>query len=209
MKKNLILLLIFLVISCKTENDLFYSKTDEKYEIIDGEKKVVSEITQTYRKIDSLPISKLEKTSNFSNDLRMKNLTGLEKENGLQNYLLDSIYYDKFKNDTLKKCFVFINKKWELTQLFHKKFNQNRKVEHFMTERPFNKKRYYKKETFYIYNNSGKIVSETELECSEKTICDSIFKRKYIYDSNGKLEMKISYIWENKKWTELNRKNGS
>jgi len=41
-----------------------------------------------------------------------------------------------------------------------------------------------------------------------KNECDSILKKKYIYDLTGKLDSTVSYVWENEKWTEFTHKNG-
>ena len=73
-------------------------------------KQLVSQTIKTLRQTDSLPIAILTRVSNQSNDVRLKYLTGLSKEDGLQDYLLDSIYYDKIGNDTLKKSLCILTK---------------------------------------------------------------------------------------------------
>lgn len=202
-----ILLLTLLIASCNTDKDKFIIQTEDQYDTIDGKKLIVLQTIKTLRNSDSLPITTLIKVSNYSNDARMKYLTGLTKEDGLQDYLLDSIFYDEIGNDTLKKAFVHLDNNWQPTQTFYKKFT-NRQVSYFMTERPFKKDHYFKKEVFYAYNNTGKILTETEVECRLKNDCDSIFKTKYIYNSTGKLDSTILYTWKENEWTEYKRKNG-
>ena len=210
MKRQIAILLItLLTISCNVNKDDFITKTEEQYETTEGREQIVSQTITTLRVSDSLPISILTKVSNYSNDYRLQYLTELSKENELQDYLLDSIYYDKFANDTLKKSFVYLDNRWQLTQIFHKKFRADKQVSYFMTERPFEKDSYFKKEIFYAYNSLGKVSTETEVECFQKTDCDSIFKKKYIYDVTGKLDSIISYIWINDEWSIFKKKNGS
>ena len=193
--------------SCIRDKDDFIIQTENQYETIDGEKQIVSQTIKTLRNSDSLPITILTKVSNYRNDTRMKHLTGLTKEEGLQNYLLDSIYYDKTGNDTLKKAFVYLGNNWQPTQTFYKKFTVDKLVSYFMTERPFKKDHYFKKEIFYSYNDSGNILTETEVECNKKNECDSVFKEKYIYNSAGKLDSTIVYVWKNNEWREYKNKN--
>src|SRR5690606_32773620 len=126
-----------------------FVQTEDQYETIDGKEQIVSQLVKTLRVSDSLPIANLTKVYNYNNDIRLQYLTGLTKEDGLQDYLLDSIYYDKLGNDTLKKSFVHLNNEWQPTQTFYKKFSAGKKVSYFMTERPFKKDRYFKKEIFY------------------------------------------------------------
>lgn len=76
-----------------------------------------------------------------------------------------------------------------------------------MTERPFKKNHYFKKEIFYSYNNDGNLATETEAECHLRNECDSIFKKRYIYSLAGKLDSTVSYVWENKAWSEFTNKN--
>jgi len=200
-------LLTVLTVSCNSNKGTFI-QTEDQYDTIDGKKQIVSQTIKTLRKTDSLPIAILTKVSNQSNDVRLKYLTGLSEEDGLQDYLLDSIYYDKNGNDTLKKSFVHLDKNWQPAQTFFKKFTADKQVSYFMTERPFKKDHYFKKEIFYAYNNTGNILTETEVECHMRNDCDSIFKKKYIYNSTGKLDSTIIYTWKNNEWTEHKKKNG-
>jgi len=208
MKRQIAILLItLLTISCNMNKGDFITKIEEQYETIEGREQIVSQTITTLRVSDSLPISVLTKVSNYSNDYRLQYLTELSKENELQDYLQDSIYYDKFANDTLKKSFVYLDNRWQLTQIFHKKFRADKQVSYFMTERPFEKNSYFKKEIFYTYNSSGKVLTETEVECLQRTDCDSIFKKEYVYDVTGKLDSTISYIWINDEWSRFKKKN--
>ncbi|GIL23893.1 MAG: hypothetical protein BroJett042_24060 [Bacteroidota bacterium] len=205
---NIILFLTLLNVSCNLDKDKFIIQTENQYETIEGENQIVSQTIRTLRLTDSLPIAILTKVWNYNSDIRLKYLTGLSKEDGIQDYLLDSIYYDKVGNDTLKKSFVYLDKNWQPAQTFYKKFRADKQVSYFMTERPFKKNHYFKKEIFYLYNNAGSILTETEVECHQIDECDSIFKKQYIYNSTDKLDSTISYIWKDGKWTEFRKKNG-
>jgi hypothetical protein len=203
-----ILFLTLLTVSCNSDEEKLIIQTENQYDTIDGKNQIVSQLIKTLRMTDSLPISILTKVSNYDNDIRLKYLTGLSKENGLQDYLLDSIYYDKIGNDTLKKSFVRFEKNWQPAQTFHKKFTPDKQVSYFMTERPFKIDSYYKKEVFYVYNDAGKVLAEIEVECQKRNYCDSIFKKKYVYNETGRLDSTISYIWKNNEWTEFKKNNG-
>jgi len=169
--------LTLLTVSCNSDKKKYIIQTEDQYDTIDGKKQIVSQTIKTLRRTDSLPIAILTKVSNFNNDTRLKYLTGLSKEDGLQDYLLDSIYYDINGNDTLKKSFVHLDNSWQPTQTFYKKFRADKQISYFMTERPFKKDHYFKREIFYAYNNAGNILTETEVECHNENDCDSILKR--------------------------------
>lgn len=204
--KKLIFLLIILT-SCKPDIGEFLTLTESRNELVDNKIQIVSQTVKTLRMSDRLPIAVLTRVFNYDNDIRLKYQTGLTKEDGLQDYLLDSIYYDKTGNDTLKRSFVCITKKWQTTQIFRKEFRKSNQVVYYMTERPFNKDSYYKKEIYYKYNVDEQILSETECESTSRTECDSISKKEYIYSSTKKLDKKISFIWEENKWKELEKNN--
>ena len=206
-KQNIFLLLFFLTVSCNTDKDNFFVQTEDQYKTIDGKKQIVSQTLKTLRVSDSLPMTILSKISNFNNDTRLHYLTGLTKEDGLQNYLLDSLFYDNFGNDTLKKSYIYFSKKWQPIQFSYKKFRSDRNISYFMTERSFNNDHYFKKEIFYTYNLKGKVLTETEVECQQKTNCDSISKKLYIYNLTGKLDSTVLFIWKNNEWIELKRKS--
>lgn len=197
----------FLILSCNRDKANFITRTENQYDTIDGNKVIVSQTIKVQRLSDSLPITILTKLSNYSNDTRLQYATGISKEDGLKDYLLDSIYYDKFGNDTLKRAFVHLDNNWYPTQIFYKQFRGDKQVNYFMTERPFKKNHYFKKEIFYSYNNDGNLATETEAECHLRNECDSIFKKRYIYSLAGKLDSTVSYVWENKAWSEFTNKN--
>ncbi|MEI8202321.1 MAG: hypothetical protein WCH34_04880 [Bacteroidota bacterium] len=209
-----ILFLTILTASCNSGKQKFIIQTENQYDTIEGKEQIVSQTIKKLRVTDSLPISILTKVSNYNNDTRLKYLTGLGKDDGLQDYMLDSIYYDSSGNDTLKKSFVHLDNNWQPVQTYYKKFTSDKQVSYFMTERPFKKDFYSKKETFYVYDKNGKILTETEAECSLRNAgfsrcdCDSIFKTKYIYNTTGKLDSTIYYTWTNNEWTEHKKKNG-
>jgi hypothetical protein len=112
--------------------------------------------------------------------------------------LLDSIYYDNEGNDTLKRVFAVVNQKWKLTQVFHKKFRADKKINYWMTERPSSQIR-FKQEIFYTYTSTGKLLEETEIE----RFRGSLSKTKTIYNSKGEIDAQIFYQWDNNKWKEL------
>ena len=207
-----ILFLTILTASCNSDKQKFIIQTENQYDTIEGKKQIVSQTIKTLRMTDSLPISILTKVSNYNNDTRLKYLTGIGKDDGLQDYLLDSIFYDKIGNDTLKKSFVHLDNKWQPAQIFYKKFNPDKQLTYFMTVRPFKEDFYSKKEIFYVYSEEGRILTETEAKCSLRNAgfsrcdCDSIFKTKYIYSTTGKLDSRIYYTWKNNEWTEYKRK---
>jgi hypothetical protein len=199
--------------SCHSKRGIFI-QTEDKYGTVDNKQQLVSQTIKTLRISDSLPIAILTKVSNYNDDIRLKTLTGLEKGDGLQDYLLDSFYYDEFGNDTFRKSFVYLNNKWQPAQTFYKKFRDDKQVSYFMTERPFKEDYYSKRETFYSYSNDGKILTETDAECTVRNAgfsrcnCDSTFKKKYVYDAAGKLDSVICFSWKNNEWKELKKKNG-
>jgi len=191
---------LFLSISCG--NDKFIVTIDNQYEIVDQEKVVVLQTTRTLT-LDSLPIAVLTKIMNYNNDSRIEFLTGLRKDDGLQNYMLDSIYYDSASNDTLKKSFIYNGQDWHLTQNFHKKFRFDKQIYYFMTERQNVNERYYKKEIFYRFNSDSKLISETEFECNGKTECDSTTRKEFFYSSIGNLDSTVFYVWKNNEWARF------
>ena len=193
--------------SCGQKSNLI-KKTEDKYEMVDGKNTLVGQIVHELRPIDSLPVTKLTKVFNYEDNARLRYLTGFSKKDGLQPYLLDSIFYDKNGNDTLTKSFVKQNSIWQPTQLFHKLYRADNKVSYFMTERPFDKDHYFKNEIVYIYNENGNLVSETEFMCRQKATCDSTIKKQYTYKSDGKLDSTILYSWKDGKWKEIKKRNG-
>jgi len=203
-KKLLISLLIFT--SCSLKKEPYFVKTENVNEIIDNKQVIVSQKIQTCRVSDSLPICVLTKVSNYNNDLRIETMTGLRKEDGLQDYLQDSIFYYNKGNDTLKKSYVSIHKHWQFTQIFRKRFRSDNQVEFYMTERPFDNEEYYKKEIYYQYNTTGQILSQTEFECIGTASCDSILKKEYIYSAGNKLEKEIFYYRKGNNWEKFKEK---
>jgi hypothetical protein len=206
--RPMIVLIVIITQSCSQSNN-FIKQKEDKYQVVDGKRQIVAQTIKTLRKIDSLPVKVITKIFNYENDTRLLYLTGLSKEDGLQEYSMDSIFYDNNGNDTLTKSFVHLNNNWKPTQIFLKRFSSDKRIKYFMIERPFKKDNYFKKETFYIYNNSGNLSSETEVECRQKNVCDSTYKRKYVYSISGKLDSTISYSWRNSNWGEIYRRRNS
>jgi hypothetical protein len=201
-----VILSVIIFTSCNVDKGTILTITESKNELVDNKIQVVSETIRTLRISDRLPIAVLTRVFNYNNDIRLKYLTGLTKKDGLQNYLLDSIYYDKMGNDTLKRSYIYIAKQWQPTQIFRKEYNKTNHVVHYLTERPFGKDNYYKREIFYKYNANGQILSETECECTNrKSTCDSTSKKEYIYSSTKQLDKKIIFIRKGNKWKELEK----
>jgi hypothetical protein len=196
---KMLTLLGILTASCRPDDDLI-TKIEDRYELVGGKKVVAEQIVQSLRKSDNKPISRLTKIFNYDNDIKIKISTGLTKEEGLQDYLLDSIYYDSNGNDTLKVSFVHLDNEWQKVQLFRKAFRPDYEVEYFMTERLDRVS--YKKEIFYKYSDTGRILSETEFECSQLANCDSVYKKTFLYDSNGDRDSTM-YAWTDNQWTEI------
>jgi hypothetical protein len=192
-------LVLILMISCKS-GDQFIITTEDSVRMIGNKREVIEQIVQTLRKSDNKPITKVTRLCNYDDDVRIKYRTGLSKENGLQDYLLDSIYYDENGNDTLRESFVRINNKWMKTQLFRKTFRVDNQVQYFMTERHIEGRTKYKREIFYKYSDRGNILSETEFECSKMVACDSLSKKRFFYNSKGSVDSTVSYVWFDKTW---------
>jgi hypothetical protein len=192
-------LVLTLMISCKS-GDQFKIITEDSVRVIGNKREVIEQIVQTLRKSDNKPIAKLTRLCNYDDDIRIKYLTGLSKENGLQDYLLDSIYYDANGNDTLKESFVRIDNKWMKSQFYRKTFRADNQVQYFVTERHPEGRTMYKREIFYKYSDLGNILSETEFECSEMVSCDSLSKKLFFYNSKGAVDSTVSYVWFDKRW---------
>ena len=166
MKYHIITLIITSTIfSCSSSKDEQETVKEIKYEVVDGEKVATEEIIKLLRKIDNKPISILTRISNYTNDSRIKSLTNQSAEDGLNDYILDSLFYDSKGNDTLKISYLKINGGWQPTQLFKKKFNENDSIVYWETERPFKPNHYYRREIYYRYNNDNKVKYKTEFEC--------------------------------------------
>jgi hypothetical protein len=198
---KILTLLIILTASCKSDSE-YTIKVEDRHEIVDGKKEIVGQVVQSLRKLDNKPISKLTRVFNYDNDLRIQQLTGLTKDKGLNDYLLDSIYYDSRGNDTLKVSYVHMDK-WHRTQITRKEFRADNKIEYFITERNIERHPYSKLEIFYKYSSTGQILSETEFECSQIIDCDSLYKKIFIHDSNGGIDS-IMYMWAHNNWHEVN-----
>jgi hypothetical protein len=204
---TIILFAVLTLPSCSQKPNSI-TQIENKHEIVDGKKQIVGQTIKTLRQGDSLPIKVITKIFNYENDLRLKYTTGLSKEDGLQEYLMDSIFYDNNGNDTMKKSFVRLSNNWQPTQIFYNRFRSDNKVDYFMTERPFKQGYYFKKEIFYTYYDKGNLFTETEVECRQRNVCDSTFKRKYFYNSSGKLDSTLLYSWRHSSWTQIKKING-
>ena len=202
-REIILVVLASLVFACNEDNNRFIIQTKDQYDTINGENRLVAQIIKTLRVSDSLPIVILTRVSNYHNDIRARHLTGLTEEDGIQNYLMDSVYYDGRGNDTLKQSFVYLHEEWQSTQVFHKRFREDGQVSYFMTERPYKKDHYFKQEIFYSYNNDGSISTETEVECFTKTDCDSVFREEFIYNFVGDIDSTVLYLWEDGRWVEF------
>ena len=178
-----------------------YAKTDDKYEVVDGSKEMVGQTISTFRKSDNNLVAKIVRVFNYNNDPRIFQLTGLKKENGLSDYTLDSIFYDRRGNDTLKVSYVSVGGKWMKSMSYRMKFRPDNTVAYAKMERHNDPK--FTNETFYTYNETGKLIVQTEYRCSVKAPCDSTYKKRYYYSSARHPDSIADYTWENKKWQRV------
>jgi hypothetical protein len=125
----------------------------------------------------------------------------LKKENGLSDYTLDSIYYDKRGNDTLKVSYISVGGKWIKTMSYKMRFRPDNAVYYSKMERHNDPK--FTNETFYSYNGAGKVTRETEYRCSVKSPCDSTYKKLYYYNAAQHLDSMVNFTWESKKWQRV------
>ena len=178
-----------------------YTKTDESYEVVDGTRELVGQTANTFRKSDNNLCVKKVRIFNYKNDERIIQLSGLRKEDGLSDYTLDSIFYDKRGNDTLKVSYISVKGKWVKTMSYRMKFRPDNLVTYLKMERHNDPK--FSNETYYTYNSAGKILRETEFRCSVKSPCDSTFKKLYYYSDNTHMDSIVNFTWENKKWNRV------
>jgi hypothetical protein len=148
---------------------------------------------------DSLLYSEMTKLSNYNDDYKIFLLTGIEKKDGLKEFLLDSIFYDSQNNDTLKRCYIFRDNEWKLKQCFSKSFRLDRQLNYFKTERP-NDLVKYKREIFYWYDSLNRCNTETSFECSKNRICDSIRKKIYFLSLSNKIDSTQYFYWKENIW---------
>jgi hypothetical protein len=201
--------IIILLTGCSriTNSDNYYIETEDKLGKVNDIQEVIEQVSRTFRKSDKRLIAELTKVYNHNDDYKVLLTTGLKKENGLSNYLLDSIFYDSRGNDTLKINYVHRNSTWLKNQVYIKRFRPDNQISYFKTER-FNDKNRFLKEIFYTYTNHSKLESETEFECSVIVSCDSLYKKVYYYDTVNKFDSTASFFWRDKNWTRIKRKNG-
>jgi hypothetical protein len=167
---------LILTVSCKSDNALTV-KTENRYELVDGKREVVEQVIKHLTKSDNKPISRLTRVFNYNSDVRIEQLTGLTKDKGLQDYLLDSIYYDSKGNDTLIVHFVHLGK-WHRTQRTRKKFRTDNRIEHLITERDVEGRPDFKRErsftstptpaAFFRRRNLSVLNLLTVTQCSRK-----------------------------------------
>lgn len=195
------LLLLFVCLQAGGNKEELYSKTQESYEVVDGTRELVGQTISTFRKSDNNLRAKLIRIFNYKDDPRIFQLSGLKKENGLSDYTLDSIYYDKRGNDTLKVSYISIGGKWVKTMSYSMKFRLDNAVYYSKMERHNDPK--FTNETFYTYNEAGKVIAETEYRCSVKSPCDSTYKKRYYYSATQHLDSAVNFTWQNKKWSRV------
>lgn len=177
----------------------FFIETENRYDTINGKAELSGQILRLRRNSDSLVFTEMLKVNNYNDDYKILLITGISKKDGLKEFLLDSIFYDNQKNDTLKRSYVFRNDNWELTQYFFKSFRQDNQIEYFKTERP-NDSIKYRKEIFYTYDRLNRLTAETEYECRIHSTCDSTYKKLYFFNSENKIDSTQYYIWQNTNW---------
>jgi hypothetical protein len=197
------LLLVLLLTFFQTHGikEVYYSKTQESYENVDGTRQLVGQTITTFRKSDDNPVVKLVRIFNYKDDPRIYQLSGLKKENGLSDYTLDSIFYDRRGNDTLKVSYISTGGKWVKTMSYKMRFRPDNAVYYAKMEKHNDPK--FTNETFYKYNAAGKVISETEYRCSVKSPCDSTYKKLYYYSEPQHLDSISNFTWENRKWQRV------
>jgi hypothetical protein len=201
MTTKLLLTFLLILLQARGTKEELYSKMDESYEVVDGNKTLVGQTISTYRKSDNNLRVKLVRIFNYKDDPRIYQLSGLKKDNGLSDYTLDSIYYDKRGNDTLKVSYISVGGKWVKTMSYKMRFRPDNTVYYSKMERHNDPK--FTNETFYSYNEAGKVTRETEYRCSVKAPCDSTYKKLYYYSSAQRLDSMVNFTWENKKWQRV------
>jgi hypothetical protein len=201
MTLKLSLILLFALLQVGGSKEELYSKTEDSYEVVDGNKELVGQTIITFRKSDNNPRVKLIRIFNYKDDPRIYQLSGLKKENGLSDYTLDSIYYDKRGNDTLKVSYISVGGKWIKTMSYKMRFRPDNAVYYSKMERHNDPK--FTNETFYSYNGAGKVTRETEYRCSVKSPCDSTYKKLYYYNAAQHLDSMVNFTWESKKWQRV------
>lgn len=186
-------------------NDILIEKIENIYEEVDGKNQITEQTIKQLRPNDSLPVTILTKYFNHEDDVRLLYLTGLSKEDGLQEFLLDSFYYDQNGNDTLIKSYTKRNDIWHPIQILFKEFNEHNKLIYSKHE---NINNYFIRKLFYTYDNNRNLTSKTELVCRIKDVCDSTFKEKSIYTTSGKLKVTYNYYWIDGKWVLKEKEKG-
>jgi hypothetical protein len=175
----------------------YHTKTDDSYEVVDGNKELVGQTISTFEDPDNLLVRRLNKVFNYKNDPRVLKLTGFTKNDGLQDYTLDSIFYDNRGNDTLKVSYVYNGKIWIKAMTSRMKYRPDNQVKYSKLEK--HQQPGFTNETFYSYNNEGKLTNETHYKCSQGK-CDSTYKQTYYYSTRAQPDSVIEYTWQNKAW---------
>jgi hypothetical protein len=214
MNKFLGLIFTALLITCCNSSKVpkgFFLETENRYDTINGKAELSGQILRLRRNSDSLVFTEMVKVNNYNDDYKVFLMTGIAKKDGLKEFLLDSIFYDNQKNDTLKRSYVFRNDHWKLTQYIFKSFRHGNQIEYFKTERP-NDSIKYRKEIIYTYDSLNRLTVETEYECPGHSTCDSTYKKLYFLNSNNKIDSTQYYKWQNNNWiyrrTFVMKKNG-
>ena len=201
MTSKLLLILLLTILQAGRGKEELYSKKAQSFEVVDGNKELVGETISTFRKSDDVLRVKLTRIFNYKDDPRIYQLSGLKKENGLSDYTLDSIYYDKRGNDTLKVSYISVGGKWVKTMSYKMRFRPDNAVYYSKMEKHNDPR--FTNETFYNYNAAGKVTRETEYRCSVKAPCDSTYKKVYYYNPSQQLDSMANFTWENKKWQRV------
>jgi hypothetical protein len=82
MKVKVLLFLLLLCAACTTQSESF-TKIENEYKWIDGQKQIISQKIETISILDSLPIAIRTKVYNYTDDLRIKILTARRWTSGL------------------------------------------------------------------------------------------------------------------------------
>lgn len=130
---------------------------------------------------------KLTSIYNTDNDYKTSLITGIQAEDSLSPWLLDSFFYNVGQFDTIQLNYIFEKGEWKKNQIFKKKYDSRNNLIYFYSQRFRNRE--FKMEKFMKYKEENRVVLITLYECNVmKNGCDSSFKEIYTYQGDGSVE---------------------
>ncbi|PWJ40805.1 hypothetical protein [Sediminitomix flava] len=198
MKANLYLF-ICMCIGFACTKQAYKIVTDNEYELVEEEKTLVKQTIKKVNKSDGRAVAVLTKYYNYNNDLRVKLLTGLTKEQGLSDFQLDSLYYDEQGNTIRKVNFLFKKGRWVKASILEKKYDDKQQLI-YESKEGAKGILIVKNEKYHRYNLEGKLISTSEMECTPTTGCDSLSKVEYVYSTQEQPDTVFNYIWKEDNW---------